>query len=236
MNDYLFFSKTIFFPEQGILAVGDLHLGYEEMLLKEGITFPLGQTEQTINELEKIILKIKKNYSLDKIVFLGDIKHHFNFEVQEKFQVRKLVNFLRNYFDEENIILIKGNHDKIELDRMKYYDFFIEEDIAFFHGDKLFEEVLDKKIKTLVIGHIHPSVVIKDKSNIKKEKYKCFLVGKFRRKKLIIVPSFFGLVEGSELNESYKHKKNFSFISDNKLAGFEKFVVGKDRVYEFGKL
>jgi uncharacterized protein len=195
---YKFFSKTLFFPDKKILVIGDLHLGYEEMLLKQGITFPLGQLEQTINEIREIILEIKKSYDIKKIILLGDLKHHFNFEIEEKFQVRKIVNFLKEFVDEKNIILIKGNHDKIELDRMKYHDFWIEEDVAFFHGDKLFDEVLDRKIKTWVIGHVHPSVIIKDKTGIKKEKYKCFIIGKFKRKNLIVIPSFFHFIEGSE--------------------------------------
>jgi hypothetical protein len=233
---YKFFSKTLFFPEKKILVIGDLHLGYEEMLLKQGITFPLGQLEQTINEIKEIILEIKKDYKIKKIILLGDLKHHFNFDIEEKFQVRKLVTFLREFVDEKNIILIKGNHDKVELDRMKYQDFWIEDDVAFFHGDKLLDEVLDKRIKTWVIGHIHPSVIIKDKTGIKKEKYKCFFVGKFKRKNLIVVPSFFHFIEGSELNESYKHREGFSIISERKLEIFEKFVAGKDQVYDFGKL
>jgi len=233
---YQFFSKTLFFPEKEILVICDLHLGYEEMLLKQGITFPFEQLEQTMSEIEQIVLEIKRNYKIKKIILLGDLKHHFNFEIEEKYQIRKLFTFLKQFVDEENIILINGNHDKIELDKMKYHDFWIEDDVAFFHGDKLFKEVLDKKVKTLVIGHVHPSVVIKDKSGIKKEKYKCFLVGKFKRKNLIIVPSFFHFIEGSELNESYKHKKDFSIISDKKLENFDKFVVGKNRVYKFGKM
>ena len=33
---HTFLNKTLFFPREGILAIGDLHLGYDQMLKNQG--------------------------------------------------------------------------------------------------------------------------------------------------------------------------------------------------------
>ncbi len=233
---YKFVNKSIYFPKQKILAIGDLHIGYEEMLRAQGIALPFNQLETTKNEIKEIIDKLKKQgYGLKKIILLGDIKHHFNFQIQEKNDIRNFIKFLEKFVTNQNIILIKGNHDKMEFGGKKYKDYCIQDGIAFTHGHKSFSEIFDKKVKTIVMSHIHPAVMLKDPNGIKREKYKCFLVGRYKRKNWIIVPSFFPLIEGSEIND-YEEKKEFSIIPKNKLKNFKTFIIGKDKIYEFGEL
>lgn len=229
-------SKTIFFPKQGILAVGDLHLGYDSMLKNQGINLDFNQLDETKKELEIIIRKIKAIYTLKKIILLGDIKHHFSFERSEIFDIRNFLNFLEKFVSKENIILIKGNHDTFTLKDYELKEFYIEDDLAFTHGDKTYPELFDKKIKKIIFSHIHPAVMLKDKNGIKREKFKCFLIGKYKSKEIIIVPSFFPLIEGSELNEiEYSKGKFLSIIPRQKLKSFETFIIGKNRIYNFGK-
>jgi len=227
-------NKSIFFPEQGILAMGDLHFGYESMLKGQGVMLPFNQLVNTEEEVDKIIQVIKsRNYNLNKIILLGDIKHHFKFEKSEKFEVRNFLRFLEQYLPQNKIILIKGNHEKFELDNREYKDYHIEGDIIFVHGDKSFPEILDKKINTIVMGHTHPAVTLKE--GVKKEKYKCYLIGKWKNKELIILPSFIPLIAGTEISNDYR-SKNFAIISKKEMQKFKVFVVGKKRVLEFGKL
>lgn len=232
-NNFQLISKSIFFQSSGILAIGDLHLGYENMLKQQGIEFPFNQLEQTKKDLLEIIHKIPKN-KLKKIVLLGDIKHHFSFDKGEMFEVRNFLKFLEQFVKKENIILIKGNHDKILLKEYKYYDYFIEREIAFTHGDNSFPAIFDKKVKTIVIGHLHPATTLSDKHTTKREKYKCFLIGKYKHRELIVVPSFFPLVEGSKFN-LHENTKHF-FVDKKLLKKFNVFVVGEQKVYPFGKL
>ena len=191
-KDYIFINKTLFFPEKGILAVGDLHLGYEYQLQQSGVLIPEQQIKEIMEELKIIFSEIKeRNFKLKKIIFIGDIKHSFSYEWKEKNYFNEVMNFLKNYVKDKDIILIKGNHDTIDYsfsDRLQ--DYYIEDELAFCHGHKLFLEVLDKKIKTIVIGHLHPSIILSDKQNIKREKYKCFLIGKFKSKNIIIILQF----------------------------------------------
>ena len=94
--EYQLIGKTVFFPEKEILAVGDLHLGYEKMLNNEGITLPFNQLENTKKELAETFKEINsRGYKIKKIVFLGDIKHSFSFEKTEAFEVKNFLNFIK---------------------------------------------------------------------------------------------------------------------------------------------
>lgn len=233
-KNYEFVDKGLFFPEKGILAVGDLHIGYDYMIQQSGVLIPERQTEEILDEFRKIFEKIGKK-RIKKIIFLGDIKHSFAYEWKEKNYFREILEFLRKNFEDRNIILIKGNHDTIDYSFGKMKNYFIEGDIAFIHGNETFLEIYDKKIKTIVMGHIHPSVTLSH--GVKKEKYKCFLTGKYKAKEIIILPSFLGTIEGTSVND-YKdsYEDYFSIIPKKELIKFDVHIVGEDRVYDFGKI
>jgi len=231
-----FISKTLFIPKHGVLIIGDLHLGYDSFLKNQGINVNYNQLDETKKEIEIIIKKIQATSILKKIILLGDLKHHFSFEKIEIFDLRNFLKFLEKLVDKKNLILIKGNHDTFNIKNHQMKDFYIQDGIAFIHGDKWFSELNDKGIKIIIMSHIHPAILLKDQNSIKKEKYKCFLVGKFKGKEVIIIPSFFSFFEGSELNfHDDDLKKDFSIITKKKLEEFETFIVGKDKVYKFGK-
>jgi uncharacterized protein len=238
-QNYIFINKTLFFPKEGILAVGDLHLGFEYQLQQSGILVPESQVEEMKKELKSIFDEIKeKNFVIKKIIFIGDIKHSFSYQWKERNYFNEIISFLKNYVKDKDIILIKGNHDTIDYsfsDRLK--DYFIYGEIAFSHGHKLFPEIFNEKIKTIVIGHLHPSITLSDKQNIKREKYKCFLVGKFKKKEIIILPSFLSTVEGTSINNiEDEYEDYFSIIPKKNLINFSVYVVGDKEVYSFGKI
>jgi hypothetical protein len=235
-QDYIFISKTLFFPKKGILVIGDLHLGYDSMLKNQGVNFPFDQLEETKKELELILKKIKAIYTLKKIIVLGDLKHHFNFQQNEIYDLRGFLRFLEKYLPKENIILIKGNHDTFTLKDYQLQNFYIEEELAFTHGDKNYPELFkNKKIKTIITGHLHPAVSIKDPQGIKHEKYKCFFIGEYKRKEFIVIPSFFSFTEGINFDNPMGRSGFDQIIPKNKLKSFETYVVGKNEVYNFGK-
>jgi len=185
-TNFLLIGKSVFFPSSGILAISDLHLGYENMLKTEGFEFPIKQLKETKRELEKIFEEIKKRkMKLKKIIILGDLKHLFGFGIVEKYEIRDFLNFLERFVKKENIILIKGNHEKISLDKREYKFFHLEKNLAFLHGDKLFPEILNKRTDTIIVGHLHPAIFIQDPNSHKKEKYKCFLVGEVKVKDIL---------------------------------------------------
>jgi len=232
---YIFIDKALFFPNQGILAIGDLHIGYEQALVESGILIPEQQVNEVIENLKKIIKEIgAKKYKLKKIVFLGDIKHLFSYEYAEKVNFNRVLEFLKKYVPEENIILIRGNHDTMDLG-FDFRNYYIEENIAFTHGHQAFSVLYNKKIDYVVTGHLHPSIIIEEKPGVKHETYKCFLVGSSRGKTFIVMPSFLEFYEGTPVNfYSEDFVESFSIISKRDIMKFKIHVVGEDKVYGFG--
>jgi len=238
-QNYLFIGKSIFFPDYGILVIGDLHLGYEYSLRQSGVLIPERQIKEIIEDLEKILSEIKiRKMNLKKIVFIGDIKHSFGFEFEERDYFREVMKFLEKHIKEKNMIFIKGNHDTVDYSKKKNMkDFYVWKNIAFAHGHMNFNGIFDKKIKTIVLGHIHPSIILSDRQNIKKEKYKCFLIGKFKSRDIIILPSFLNAVEGANVCDYvHSYENNFSIIPKKELMNFKVFIIGDDKIYEFGKV
>jgi len=231
---YMFIGKSIFFPEERILALGDLHLGYESMLRKSGMDIFLDQLEETKKDLDNIFQRLKEEgYSVNTVVILGDLKHYFGYNEIEENYIHELITHLQNYVRNEKIIFVKGNHDKIDLANKVFKKFFVCKDIIFVHGNDSFPAIYSSKIKYVVMSHLHPTLTLKDKQNIKQEKYKCFLVGNFKEREFIVVPSFLSLVEGSNIDA---YEKTFSVVPYSKLENFKVYIVGKDWIVrDFGK-
>ena len=233
-ENFKFVNKALFIKDKKILVIGDLHIGYEQAMLESGVLTPKTQVNELMGELKELIDKT----SPKKIIFLGDIKHMFSFSKKESFSFNEVLEFLRDKFEDKNIIFIKGNHDTIDYSfQNKFKDYHIEEDIAFIHGHKNFLEVQDKKIKTIVMGHVHSSITLADTDTLKKEKYKCFLVGKHKNKQVIVLPSFLGIQTGSSVNYyEDTYRDSFSIIPKKDIMKFNIYVVGEEEVYEFGKI
>ena len=252
--EYEFIDKTIFFPETGILAIGDLHIGYEKEIIKSGVLVPEIQVKEILRDLEKIINRIKfEGKKIKKIIFLGDIKTFFNYEPSERFNFNKVLEFLKKYVPEKDIILIKGNHDKFDFSGKPMKNYYFRKGIMFLHGHMEFPKVFEERVKMIVMGHLHPTVIISDKQNIKKEKYRCFLVGKYKGKEIIVIPSFSNIVRGSSLNQPLYElarkvrgmrkfsnpdvPKDFSIIPHQFLKNFVVHAINDNgEIFDFGKL
>ncbi len=212
----------LYLKKEKILAIGDLHIGLEEALQKQGFFIPRFDIDEVIKRLEKIFRKIK----VEKIILIGDVKHEFGtISDQEWRDTLKVLDYL---LEKGNVILIKGNHDTILGPISKKRDLEIKEsykvnEVLFVHGDK----IINEKAEVIVIGHEHPAISFKSRSD---EKFKCFLVGKYKNKKLIVIPSFNLLNEGSDVT---KEKILSPYIKN--IKNFRVFVV-EDRVRDFGLL
>ena len=178
------------------------------------------------------------NEKIKEIIILGDLKHEFSHASNQEWrEVLDLFMFLEEKC--EKITIIKGNHDNYLInivknrENIRLVDYYIKEvgkeKICFIHGHKLFSECLDKSIKRIFLGHMHPAISIA--KNVKKEIYKCFLVGKWRGKEIVILPSFFPLVEGQDL---LIEDTNLAFRLN--LGSFEVYVPIPGEVLKLGKV
>ena len=222
---------------ENTLVISDIHIGYEEALNKQGILVPRLQFEEITSKINKIF-RLLKGKRIERIVINGDLKHEFGtISEQEWRNTLKFLDLLAGHCNK--IILIKGNHDTIlgpiaRKRNVKISEYFISESkqknkILITHGDKVPGKELLKGISTIIIGHEHPAVSIKEGPRV--ESFKCFLKGKYKGKNLIVQPSFNTMVQGTDI---LKDEILSPFLKQN-LSNFNVYVV-EDKVYEFGKL
>lgn len=232
MKKYI--GKCLVIEEKGemILVIGDLHLGYEESLNDAGVFVERKMFKEMVEYLDRVFESLGR---IDVVVLLGDVKHRFGSILRQEWgDVLGLVEYLEGRCDE--IIIVKGNHDNIlepivrKREKVKLKDFFVFGEYCFVHGDKEFDEMYDNGVGVWVMGHGHPAVKISD--GVKVEKYKCFLEGRFEGRRVVIVPSFFEYVEGSDPREN-----DLKLGWDFDFGEFNVMIVGEElRVLDFGIL
>jgi len=218
----------LFIKDKKILIISDLHLGQEELIHKRGFSFPLDQFKLI---KDKIILFLKE-LNPKIVVITGDFKHEFgSISGTEWSQISKLIDIIK---EKSKLIIIKGNHDAIlkpiaerkEIDIKDYYKI---NDIYICHGDLIPQNKDFTASKSIIIGHEHPSITLQKGS--RREIYRCFLKGKYKNKKLIVMPSLNPISTGSDI---LKEKLLSPFLQQN-LDNFEVFIV-ENKIYYFGKV
>ena len=230
-------DKDLFAYDLGLkykntLIFGDLHLGYEESLHKEGVFIPPYQLKDTVERFSRIFAATGK---VGRIILTGDVKHEFGkISNQEWHDVLHCIDFLKQQCQE--LIILEGNHDKVTKYITEKRDVvpckeYILNDILVLHGDRIPSAKNIQKAKKIIIGHEHPAVILKEsKTSVRSEKFKCFLKGKWKRKTLIVLPSSNLLTEGTDIRG-----KLLSPFLQQSLAKFELWVVA-DEVRYFGKV
>jgi len=195
-----------------ILVIGDLHIGYEIELFQSGISIP-SQTYKMLERIKKLITEMNVN----KILFLGDVKHNIPFpSFQERKELFEFFNELKQIGIE--IIIVKGNHDG---DIEKYVPSEIKiaggdgikiKNFGFAHGHAWIKKEL-LNCKYLFLAHEHPAIEFKDKLGYKaiepcwiitnplKEKFEEKFQEKCKIKKVIILPAFNHLIGGMSFNK-----------------------------------
>lgn len=221
---------TLYIKKEKALILSDTHVGLEEALNKEGILVPRFQLKRLIAELETALEQVHP----DKIIINGDLKHEFGtISDQEWRDLLKLLDFLGRKTKE--LILIKGNHDTILGPLAGKRGLMVVSslrlgDILIIHGHKIPSEKELDKIKTIIIGHEHPAISIRD--NIRSELFKCFLRGTYKKKDLIVMPSMNFVAEGTDI---LKEELLSPLLKQSSLSDFEVYVAA-DQTYKFGKL
>ena len=227
-----FIGKSVLITVDGerVLVVSDLHLGYGESLRESGVFVPERINGEIMRDFGEIFKRVGK---IDKIIILGDVKHEIGLILEDE---RREMGVLFELFDKfcDKIIVVRGNHDAllgiILRKDIELVDYYIWGEFAFLHGNKDYVQIHDKKVKTWLIGHIHPAVNLQD--GVKEEKYKCFLDGRFRGKRVIVLPSFFSGVEGTDVREGGQETA-WKFNFDK----FNVRVIGENlEVLDFGLL
>ncbi len=171
-------------------VIGDLHLGYESALEKEGMFIPRINTESIRDALNGIL----DRYEPERVVLLGDIKHEFQ---RSSYKSREDVRNIIKLVDEAaEAIVIKGNHDNflqnivasMGINTLDYIDIM---------GFRLEHGHVDSGVRPVIIGHEHPSVRIPGELS-GSMKLQCFVVAK--EQGVIVIPPFSPFASGNDLN------------------------------------
>ncbi len=217
--------------DERILVLGDLHLGYEGAMRRSGVMIPVKLYDKCVRDFREVINYVGR---VEKIVVLGDLKHEFGYILDEEWNnISNFLKLLGEYCDE--LVIIEGNHDPILFPVLKKIgavgvESYCWKEFIFTHGDKDLSRLYDKKVKYWIFGHGHPALILRE--GVNRESYKCFLKGSYKNKKIILVPSFFPLIMGTDAREF-----DLGYPFDFKIDKFEVIVVEDNlKNLKFGKL
>ncbi|MBI4441352.1 metallophosphoesterase, partial [Candidatus Woesearchaeota archaeon] len=179
------------------LVLSDIHLGYEEAQNKRGILMPRVGFKALLDRLTAMCTG--KHFS--SIILNGDIKHEFgSISPSEWKTILRFLDFLGQYTT--RIVMVEGNHDPLlhyvaTKRSIPVVDHVLLGDVYVTHGDRIPDNTDFVQAKVLVIGHDHPAVTLSQ--GARRETYKCFLIGLWKKKNLIVMPSCNLLTEGSDI-------------------------------------
>ena len=224
---------ALWIPKHGLLAITDLQLGNEEMLNAQGFFVPRINFAAIRKRLVEKIFPALKGAKAETMLINGDLKHEFGtISAQERNEAGEILDLLKAHC--HRVILVKGNHDTIlkpiaDAKKVELVDSYEVpgEGILFTHGDKEPRKEALRGIRTIIIGHQHPSVTISD--GVKRETYKCFLKGRWNGKTLLVMPSMNEVSMGTDIMRG----GSMSPLIDE-LGDFEVYAV-EEGVHFMGK-
>jgi len=233
-KDVKIVDLALYIPAAHALVVSDFHLGYEEAVSARGTLIPRFQFTDIMQRLDGILGQLK--LPLKTVIINGDLKHEMGrISPQEWRDILKLLDYLAR--KAEKIVVIKGNHDTMlqpvaQKRGIELVSRFFINGILVVHGDVIDDMSTDESVKTIIIGHEHPALGLKDGARY--ETFKCFLKGLWKKKTLIVQPSFNPLIEGTDIRLE-------EFLSPylTAVGGFKAFVAGDipdNKILPFGKV
>jgi uncharacterized protein len=183
-------SGALWLPESQTAIVADLHLGYSWAQRRRGELGPLADM-QTCEKL----LGCRDELRPKRFVFLGDIVHAPRSCQPEREWIEETLGQLSQKGAE--LIAVRGNHDRhfatefAHLD-LQTADTWSDGFLTAAHGDRL--EFALPEDHTLVLGHLHPALAIRDSSGAG-HKLPVFLVNS----NCILLPAFSPFAAGYDI-------------------------------------
>ncbi len=195
------------------LVVGDLHMGMERSLHERGVHV-FNATEFMSEQIKRMM----REFSLKKIIMLGDIKESVLYP--DASTARTIKSFFES-LSEFEIQIVAGNHDAHlgDIVNLPITKELIIGEFALLHGEK---NPSEKAMLSdyLITAHNHAMVRITD-SNGATYDQKVWLIARLNQAgahrayeavnkniKLIMMPAFNSLIMGSELSRFYKNNAN----------------------------
>lgn len=194
--------KGLFWEEQSLLVIGDLHFGKILHFRKSGVGLPEKAIVENLNNLKSII-----NYFEPKqVLFLGDLFHSKYNKEWEVFC--KLIG----EFNQVEFTLLIGNHDTLSMEKYNQanlkvvHESLVVSPFIFTH-----EPVENKTEYYQISGHIHPGIKLSGKG-VGSITIPCF----YFKKKQAIMPAF-GYFTGLHRVKPKKGEVVFGIVSNTVL-------------------
>jgi len=209
------------------LVLADLHLGFEESLNRQGIMVPRFQYKDVVSEVDEALRIARPG----KVIICGDLKHEFgSISGQEWAEVMGFLRGLERY----EVTIVKGNHDTVvgpigDKKGVKMVDGLRIGSTLFIHGHEVPGKDSLAGVKTIVMAHEHPCVGLREGDRV--EKVKCFLVGRWGRYDLIVLPSMNLVTEGVDVMT----EELLSPLLTKGVGEFKAYGVEEGKVLSFGK-
>lgn len=179
-------SGALWIAETKTAVVADLHLGYSWAQRRRGELGPLAD-----NRTRDKLLAMRQELHPQQIVFLGDIVHAPRACTPEREWIEET---LRDLAGSAHLVAVRGNHDRRFASEFAHLGFSTVDTwsygaVTMVHGDRW--NFAWPEAHTLVMGHIHPSLSVRDASGAG-HKLPIFVVGT----KCIILPAFSPFARG----------------------------------------
>jgi putative SbcD/Mre11-related phosphoesterase len=175
------------------LVIGEIHLGYELELRKQGYNVP-SQVKRLLKKIRKLKGRSKK------IIVLGDFKHTITHITKaEERMTKNFLEGLKTMFDE--ITIVKGNHDPglENVVDVKVIKELIIDDIGFTHGHSTPSKKL-MECKRIITSHVHPSFYTQDELGVTYTT-PCWIIGNYKGTEIIVMPAFNELLASIDFKE-----------------------------------
>lgn len=202
-NDFILHSnRTVFWEQEKILILSDLHLGKTGHFRKSGIGVPAAIMKE---DMQRFVAAIQF-YKPSLVVIVGDLFHSVENKEHELFlKWRKDLQHVA-------MLLIKGNHDIVPDAWYKKAGIEIAEkmwrknNFAFVHH---IEDADPGSDDYFFSGHIHPAISIKGLGK-QSLRFPCF----YFAENYAVLPAF-GKFTGTYLIEPAKNETAFAVVEDS---------------------
>jgi uncharacterized protein len=179
-------SGALWLSESQTAVIADLHLGYSWAQRRRGELGPLVD----IRTRDKLF-QCRDQLRPKRVVFLGDIVHAPRSCEPERAWIEET---LRQLGENAELIAVRGNHDRefaaefAPLD-LVHVEAWSDRSLTAMHGDRF--EAAWQEGHTLVLGHLHPALAIRDASGAA-QKLPVFLANS----QCVILPAFSPFARG----------------------------------------
>ncbi|MBV7268238.1 ligase-associated DNA damage response endonuclease PdeM [Winogradskyella luteola] len=185
--------RAIYWEKENTLILSDLHIGKTAHFRKHGIPVPDDIFQKDLERLKILI----NHFKAKTLLIVGDL---FHAEANIDFNTFK---FWLAQFEDLQIHLIKGNHDRVSKHLITDFNIKLETEVKINELTFVHEHLKVHSNSFTISGHTHPGVMLKGKGK-QRLKLPCYQVTKNQ----IVLPAF-SLFTG--LNTRSKPKDAISY-------------------------